>query len=159
MRSRLTEKGISLVEVVVGSAIILLALTGLIAAYNIFIRAGGATLNTIQASYLLEEGVEAVTVLRDYGWTSNIANLSAGTKYYLSWNGSRWISTTVATTTGIYTRYFTLQNVNRDANDNIATVGTLDPGTKKLTINVSWQSSATTTSRSVSTYITNLFNN
>lgn len=160
MNKRLTNKGISLVEVVVGTAIILLALTGIIAAYNVFVRVGSFTLNTIQASYLLEEGVEAVTVMRDYGWASNIANLSAGTKYYLSWNGSRWVSTLTATTTGIYTRYFTLQTVNRDGSENIASSGgTLDPGTRKLTVNVSWPGSATTTSRSITTYITNLFNN
>ena|SRR3989338_1682777 len=156
----LTNRGISLVEVVVGTAIILLALTGIITAYNVFVRVGSATLNTIQASLLLEEGVEAVSVMRDYGWSSNIGNLSVGTKYYLSWNGSRWIGTVTATTTGIYTRYFILQNVSRDSNDDIvASGGTPDPGTKKLTINVAWLSVATTTSRSVSTYITNLFNN
>lgn len=154
------SKGVALVEVVIGTTLLFLALTGLVTAYNIFVRAGSATLNTLQATYLLEEGVEAVTSIRDFGWSSNIANLSSGVNYYLSWNGSRFVATTtVSKIDNIYTRYFTLANVNRDAGDNIAVSGTSDAGTKKLTVSVSWQNAATTTVRSISTYITNLFNN
>lgn len=153
------ERGIALVEVVVGTALIFLALTGLVTAYNVFVRTGSATVNTLQATYLLEEGVEAVTSIRDFGWTSNIASLSPGVDYYLSWNGSRWLATTtVLKVDNVYTRYFTLENVNRDSSDNIAGSGTLDGGTKQLTVSVSWQNAATTTVRSLSTYITNLFN-
>ena len=156
------QQGFGLVEVIVGIAIFLLALTGLLTAYNVFVRVGMNTLGTIQATYLLEEGVEAVTAIRDYGWNANINNLTAGTNYYLfwDWNNGRWITTTaVSKIDNVYSRYVTFRNVYRDSNDNIAENGTIDGGTKKVTVNVSWQNGATTTTRSVATYLTNLFNN
>jgi len=155
------RRGVSLVEVIVATAILFVALTGLITAYNMFVRAGLTTLKTIQATYLVEEGVEAVASMRDFGWTANIASLTAGSNYYLSWNGSRWLATSTASKIdNTYTRYFTLANVNRNSSDAIVTSGgSADAGTRKLTVSVSWQNGATTTSRTVSTYITNLFTN
>lgn len=157
---RVLPRGVSLVEVIVATALLFLAVTGLLTAYSMFIRVGSSTLSTVQATYLLEEGVEAVTSIRDFGWTGNIANLTVGNNYYLSWNGSRWVATsTVSKIDNLYTRYFTLASVTRDANDNIAGSGTTDAGTRKVTVYVSWPSSGTTTSSSLSTYITNLFDN
>lgn len=153
-------RGVSLIEVVVATAILFVAVVGLLTAYNVFTKVSLRTLGTVQASYLLEEGFEAVSTLRDFGWTSNIANLTPGTSYYLNWSGGRWITTTTATTTdGTYTRYIKFANVSRDANSNIASSGTVDSGTKKFTITVSWLNGATTTSRSASGYIMNLFSN
>ncbi|KKU67934.1 MAG: hypothetical protein UX89_C0010G0013 [Parcubacteria group bacterium GW2011_GWA2_47_16] len=156
-----STKGVSLVEVVIATALLFLALTGIVTAYNMFVRVGVTTMKTIQATYLLEEGVEAVASIRDFGWTSNIAGLTPGNNYFLFWNGSRWLSTTtVSKIDNTYTRSFTLANVNRGSGDVIVTSGgTVDAGTKKLTVSVSWQNAATTTVRSISTYITNLFNN
>lgn len=154
------KRGISLIEIVVGTAVLLIAITGLLTAYNVFVRAGTTTLGTVQASYLLEEGIEAVSAMRDYGWTANIANLTAGSTYYLAWVSGRWTSTTTVTRIdNVYSRYFILSSVNRDASDNIAVSGTNDVGTRKLTVYVSWPTKATTTLRSTSTYLTNLFSN
>ena len=154
-------RGFSLIEIIVATAVLFLALTGIVTAYNMFVRVGVTTLKTIQAAYLLEEGVEAVVSLRDFGWAGNIANLTSNSNYYLFWNGSRWLSTSTASKIdNTHTRYFTLSNVNRDSSDAIVTSGgTDDAGTKKLTMTVSWQSGATTTFRTISTYITNLFSN
>src|SRR3989338_11290495 len=87
-------RGFSLIEIIVATAVLFLALTGIVTAYNMFVRVGVTTLKTIQAAYLLEEGVEAVASIRDFGWTSNIAGLIAGNNYFLFWNGSQWLSTT-----------------------------------------------------------------
>ncbi|MDO8482864.1 MAG: hypothetical protein Q7S86_03540 [bacterium] len=154
-------RGVSLVEVIVATALLFLALTGLVTAYNMFVRVGVTTTKTIQAAYLLEEGVEAVASMRDFGWTANIGNLTSGSNYYLYWTGIRFVATsTVIKIDNTFTRYFTLSNVNRDSGDAIVTSGgTTDSGTRKLTVSVSWQTVATTTVRSLSTYITNLFNN
>jgi predicted O-linked N-acetylglucosamine transferase (SPINDLY family) len=49
--------------------------------------------------------------------------------------------------------------VNRDANDDIASSGTLDARTKKISITVSWAvSDATTTSKTLDFYISDIFN-
>lgn len=161
IRDSTRRRGVSLVEVVVATALLFLALTGLVTAYNMFVRVGVTTTKTIQAAYLLEEGVEAVVSMRDFGWTANIASLTPGNNYFLFWNGSRWLSTTtVSKIDNFYTRSFVLENVSRGSGDAIVTSGgTVDAGTKKLTVSISWQSAATTTSRTISTYITNLFSN
>lgn len=155
-----SQRGVSLVEVVIGTAVLLLIFTGLIASYTLFVSSGFTTLRAIQAAYLLEEGIEAAGTLRDYGWTANIAPLSAGTPYYFSWQGNRWITTSASSTIdNTFTRSVVFDPVYRDVSDNIAGSGTMDSGTKKVTVVVRWQNAATTTSRTLSTYLTNLFNN
>src|SRR3989344_8554162 len=82
IRDSARRRGVSLVEVVIATALLFLALTGLVTAYNMFVRVGVTTMKTIQATYLLEEGVEAVVSLRDFGWAGNIANLTSNSNYY-----------------------------------------------------------------------------
>jgi len=160
IKEKFLSRGVSLVEVVVGTAVLFLAITGLLTAYNYFIRAGVKTLGSVQSSYLLEEGIEAVSSIRDAGWSSNISGLSASGTYYLAWVSGHWTATsTVLKIDDTFSRYFNLASVYRDSNDNIASSGTLDSGTRKLTVYVSWPSGATTTLRSMSAYLTNLFNN
>lgn len=161
MKKRDLKKGISLVEVVIGSAIILVAFLSLIGTYNVFLRASFANTNTVQASLLVEEGIEAIRIFRDSGWMANIAPLSNNTDYYFYWNSSTWTATTTSVLVdGIYERKFVLAPVYRSSSDVIAPSGTLDANIKKATVTVSWLSPAgATTSLSAATYITNLFAN
>jgi len=167
------SRGVSMIEVVIGTAILLLAMTGLLTAYNVFVRAGTKTMQTVQASYLLEEGVEAVSTIRDKGWAANIASLSLATNYYLYWSSGRWnLTTTPSLIDNFYTRYIVFSSVYRDANDEVANsddynssddyIGfgdTLDPGTIRVRVYVKWQDSKTIKSRTIATYLTNLYNN
>ena len=60
----------------------------------------------------------------------------------------------------IFERIFTIENVGRDANDDIIGSGGInDPDTKKIVVSVSWRGRNGTTTESMSTYITNLFSN
>ena len=77
------KKGLGLIEIVVGTAIISLSLVGLVTAFNVFIRTGLSNTNKIQATYIMEEGLEAVRYLRDAGYSANISSLTSGTSYYL----------------------------------------------------------------------------
>lgn len=119
------------------------------------------TTHHIQAGFLLEEGIEAVKSLRDDGWTSNITPLNAGTAYYLTWNGSKWAATTTAAQIeNTFWRTATFSTVSRDGNDDIVTSGGVnDPGTRKVRIDVTWDKKTASTTESIETYITNLFNN
>src|SRR3989338_3942837 len=76
------HRAFSLVEVVIGSSLILLALTGLITAYVFYFRAGLNNTAELQAAFLLQEGAEAVTLMRDEAW-GNISSLSHETPYFL----------------------------------------------------------------------------
>lgn len=155
-----SKGGVSLVEVVVGAAILLLALSGLVTAYGVYLKAGLQGTEELQAAYLLEEGLEALRALRDAGFTSNVAALAAGTTYYLSWNGSRFVSTTTKEVIGgTFTRSFLPSPVYRAADQNIAESGALDPAIRKITVSVSWQGKNGTTTKFLSTYLTDLFSN
>ena len=154
-------KGIGLIEVVIGSAIILVGVLALIASYNTFVAYAFQNGRNIQAALLLEEGFEAVKFMRDSGWDTNIGALSPGTTYYLYFDGTKWTSTTTAQAyvDGVFLRTFTVSTVYRDAGNDIAGSGTADSNTKKLTVDVAYRTSSGTTTRSVSTYLTNLFGN
>jgi hypothetical protein len=154
------NRGISLVEVIVGSAIVLFVVLAVVQTYNIYISFALGNQNNTRANFLLEEGVETLIYLRDDSWTSNISSLTNDTTYYLYFNGSTWTSTTTPQYIDTdFLRSFVLESVNRDSNDDIAVSGSIDTNIKKATVTVSyWQGHATTT-KSISTYITNLYAN
>jgi hypothetical protein len=154
------NSGLALVEVVIASAIMLLVVLETDSAYNTYVQYALTNQSTVQAEYLTEEGLEAVTLLRDSVWTTNIASLTPGTTYYLYFSGTAWSATTTPQyVDGQFLRSFTVANVNRDANFNIAASGTLDPNTKQITATVAYRAGHATTTQSISTYITNLNGN
>ena len=119
------------------------------------------TLHTTQATFLLEEGAEAVRSIRDNNWSS-IAGLTPGTVYYLSFSSSSgWSLSTTSNTVGLFTRKVVLANVSRDASTgNISPTGTNTDSnnTKLVTITVSWVESGSTVTKTLQLYITNIFN-
>lgn len=153
------NKGFSLVEVVIASAIISIITFSIVSAAQKGLVLSLRALHQTQASYLLEEGAEAVKNVRDTSWSS-ISALTVGTTYYLSFNTTSniWsLSTTANKVDNFFTRTVLVSSVYRDANDDIATSGVIDTYTKKVDINVSWLSDGGTVSKSLSFYITNIF--
>ncbi len=161
--SSILNGGTSLVEAIIAIALILLSLTGLVTAYSFYLKAGLKNTDNLKAAFLLQEGVEAATLLRDDSWISFSA-LTAGTPYYLSWNGTKWVATTTVTLAdGVFKRTMTLANVYRkNSGQDIVDVSapdakTLDANTKKLTLRVVWNYASTTQDKQIKTYLTNLF--
>lgn len=154
-------RGFGLIEVVIGSAVLSVALLGIANFFQATLRASVLTESSVQGDYLLEEGVEILKFFRDGGYVSNLGNMSTTTEYYFSWNGTAWASTTVNTLIDDkFERKFTVADVTRDANNDIAATGTHDPDIKLVTVFVSWWSPVVgTTTHSIQTYITNIFNN
>ena len=115
------------------------------------------SIHATQAGFLLEEGAEAVKVLRDNGW-SGISSLAAGTTYYPTYSSGAWTLATTGTPIGIFTRTVVIANVNRDnTTQDIASVGTNDPGTRLATVTVSWLEGGTTVTKTLSFYIIDVF--
>jgi len=88
---------------------------------------------------LLTEGFEATKSISDESW-QDVYNLTkGGVQYYPQIQGGKWVTFSGADSiivNGInYTRYFTTDDVNRDASGDIATAGTDDPSTQKITSN------------------------
>lgn len=159
----MNHKGFSLVEVVVGSAVLGVVFVSLISTYGTYIRASAQNASTIKTTYLIEEGIEAVKTMRDRGWTANINSLTVNTPYYFDFTSSFWKSTTTAEIIDVsYRRSFVLAPVYRDGNSDIVTSGgTLDADAKKVSVTVVFSTGTTTasTTKTMSAYLTNIFKN
>ena len=137
------NKGLSLVEVVIASAIILAAVLVLLGVHSLYLKVALSNSNTVKAAYLAEEGIENVRFLRDSGWTTNISNLTSTT-----------------TLIDNFYRTVTLSAVSRDASGDIVTSGgSIDANTKLVTSSVSWWAATATTTKSISTYLTDIYDN
>lgn len=157
-----SPRGFSLVEVIIGASLITLSLVGLVGTYSFYLKVGLKNTDTLQSSFILQEGVEAVTLMRDDAW-SNLSSLTPGSWYYIAWSGSTWVSTTTEQILdSSFTRTFKLDDVYRlDAGKDITATSspgakTLDADTKKLTVRVT-ASSTPALDKQIITYLTNLF--
>ncbi len=156
------NNGFGIIEIIIGSALISISLFSLAAVSGAAFKVAENTTRKIQASFLLEEGMEAIRFLRDESWSLNIAPLNAATPYYLNFSAGKWqiISSPTPNIDGIFERTFIISNVYRNIDDDIVSSGgILDAGTKKITFSVSWSLRGATTTKNLSAYITNLFNN
>lgn len=156
------SKGMGLIEIIIGTSIISLSMVGLITAFNLFIRAGLANTDKIQAIYLLEESSEAFRHMRDGGWAVNISSLSKNNPYYLALGGSSWTATTTSSLIDdMFNRTITIYDVYRRDSDSdiVASTSpdskTLDPNIVQITTNVTWNKGGVNST----TYLTNMFNN
>ena len=151
-------KGFGLIEIIVGSAILTVSLIAISTYFQKSLQLSQDSRKTVQASFLLEEGIEVVKFFRDTSW-QNISGLTAGTAYYLQFGASKWATTSSNIfVDNIFERKIVIDNVSRDANDDIVSSGgTNDADTKKSTVSVSWLGRNGTTTKSISTYLTNIF--
>lgn len=157
---QLESSGFGLMEAIAGVSVIGIFMVSVMLSIQLSQKTVNESVRNSQAAFLLEEGFEAIKIIRDTSWTLGISSLSTGTNHYLGFNGTSWVSTsTNAYIDGIFERKFALANVYRDANDDIAASGMLDAGTKKATVYISWLGRTGTTTRSASIYLTNMFSN
>ncbi|MCX6755747.1 MAG: type II secretion system protein [Candidatus Nomurabacteria bacterium] len=152
-------QGFSLIEVLIATSVLGVLAVILMSSTNKGIILSNQALDEVQASFLLEEGSEAVKSLRDTNWT-NISGVTDNTNYYLAFNNTTNVWSLSATPSKVdsFTRVIVFSPVYRDSNDDIASSGTLDAGTKKVTVTTSWTSNGNTISKSVPFYISNIFN-
>lgn len=155
------KKGFGLVEIVISVAIISTVFSAFFFFYRQALILSQKTTTLVQTNMLLVEGVEVVKFLRDDGWSANLAALATSTSHYLLFTSGDWevAATSSAPIDGIYTRWFELEDVYRDGNDDIASAGAYDSGTLKLTMYVSTNDRGATSTESVATYVTDIFGN
>lgn len=146
-------RGFTVIEIIVVVTIAALAFVSLIGLYGYSIKALAQNKNSDQALGLATEALEIIRLMRDGSW-DNLANLSVDTGYHPLKSGlpAGWTLAAGAESIGIFSRKVVLGNVYRDDNANIvASGGTLDSQTKKITVTVSWGSR----DLSLITYLTN----
>ena len=145
-----------LVEAIVASSIIAASFLTIISVSTKAIYVSREALQNTQASFLLEEGAEAVRVRRDNAW-ANISSLNNATTYYPTFTGGTWTLSNTPSQVGIFTRTVNIASVNRDnSTADIAAAGADDPSTKLITVTVTWVYQGTTMSKTLSFYIMNI---
>ncbi len=155
--SLFSNQGFLTVEVLIAISIITISILASMTVAQKSIYVSRQSLHFSQANFLLEEGAEAVRILRDNAWT-NISSLTLETYYYPLFSNGTWSLSTTPNTVGIFTRKMTISSVKRDdTSKDISDTGTVDTGTKLVTITVSWSESGTTVTKTLSFYILDIF--
>lgn len=152
------KRGFGLIEIVVGGAVLATSLMGISSYYQQSLRVSRSTAQLVQASLLLEESLEVAKFFRDTGW-ANISTPTTGTTYYLSFSGTNWATSTTNTyIDSVFERTIRFDDVYRDGTDDIVTSGgTIDTGIRKVTATVSWWDRTATSTRTIETYLVNIF--
>ena len=156
------ERGFSLVEILVSAAIISVVLLAISGIASSSVSISHRTVDTYNATLLLEEGAEAVRTYRDNAW-SNISALSSGTNYCPTFATSTnsWsfpASSTCSKVNSIFTRSLTVSAVNRSSTSSniISSGGTVDSGTELITVTVSWLEGNLTATKTLQFYLSNI---
>ena len=158
----MNSRGVTLVEIIVAAAIVLTLTGAVIGAYISYMDHFRGTTKRIQAAYLLEEGAEAVKILRSKSWSNNIAPLATDDRHFLAFDRaeSTWHTTTTPEwINGTFKRWFVLKEVTRNGQDDISDSGSIDDGTRKVNVHVAWSTGDATSTRTIHTYITDLYDN
>ncbi len=151
------QKGFLAIEILLGASIITVSVLASMFVTQKSIYISRQSFHATQAAFLLEEGAEAVRIIRDNAW-NNISSLTNGTNYYLSFSGGTWILSQTPSVVGIFTRTVVATSVNRNSlTQDIASVGTDDPQTKLFTVTVSWPEGGTTITKTLKLYVMDLF--
>lgn len=159
---RLRVKGFGLVEIIIAVAIAASLILGLGQVMQISLKLLREERMNMEAALLLQEGIEAMRMLRDASWSQYIAPMATGADYYLTATTTWGIwAVPQASINGRYTRVIRLDAVNRESGTDriVASGGYADAGTRKLTVVVSWAGGAGTSSVSSVTYIANFLQN
>lgn len=149
-------KGFSIIELVIASAIIAVFLSAVVLSFSSFLKFSSYNIRSIKATFLAEETIEVVKFLKNSDWETYVDPLNSNQDYYLSFDGSLWAIVSIPNMVDEFERKFILEDVDRDAEGEIVESGTLDLGTKKITALVSWFNGNATSTKTISTYISNI---
>ncbi len=150
------NRGIALIEIVIGAAIISIGILTINSTYNTYVKYALANQRNIEAAYLLEEGLEIVGYIRDASW-SNFGALSTTSTHYVTFT-STWATTSSPEyVDGIFQRSISVTDVFRDGGNDIAESGAFDPDARKVTVTVAYFQGDATTTKSLSSYLLNVF--
>jgi Tfp pilus assembly protein PilV len=158
MKRRLkNSKGFLIIEVIMVIFIISISMWAIMSVAQKSIQLSQRSLHSNQATFLLEEGAEATRMIRDATW-SNISSLTVNTDYYLSFSGNTWTLTSNPEILGNFSRRIRFSNVNRNTTTgSISSSGSVDAGTKLVSIYVDWFEGGNSTSRVLEFYLSDIF--
>ena len=131
-----SQAGLSIIEIIIAvSLFTVLAATSMGTILG-SLSTGRLGIEENQANFLANEALEATESIRNQNWSS-LTNGNHG----LTKSGNLWSfsGSSDVDSSGKYTRVVNVADVYRDGSGNIVTSGgTLDSGSKKMTVTVSW---------------------
>ncbi|MEK7192317.1 MAG: prepilin-type N-terminal cleavage/methylation domain-containing protein [Patescibacteria group bacterium] len=140
------NKGQSLIEILIGLAIGAILIGGAAATLTLTLRSGLQNKSIQIATGLSQEILSQIESFAEANWHNLYGLLEAPSQYHLSVSGASFISSSgveIIPIEGVsYTRYFTVENVSRDASNSIQAVydpANDDPSTQKVAVTTSWQ--------------------
>lgn len=153
------QKGFMMVELIVISAVLSIIVIAASYVAKKSIEVSNRTIHTMEASFLLEEGVEVTRILRDSNFDNIDQAIVGSSNQYLTLVSNTWNLVDTPQTNGIFTRVINIYSVYRDSttSDIVTSGGVLDSGTSKITITVSWLEGTTTSSKSLTFYLSDIF--
>lgn len=151
-------KGISVIEILVAIAVLLVAFVGILGLLSFSLQVSTLIKETTQANFLAQDTIEAVRNFRDgtvWEDTDGLGDLNVDTSYYpekTSDTPPEWAMTQGEETINGFTRKIVFESVERDAiSDDIVESGVYDPNTKKAVITIAWKNKKV----EIVTYFTN----
>ncbi len=157
------RSGQSLIEIIIGLGIGSALIGAAVVAIVFMLRSGAVNQKFQVASGLNREMLDKIRTVQTAKW-NNLYTLNPkglnNAPYWVDFNvnnGFIFLSGTTSTVIeGVtYTRFFYVENVNRDASGNIVdTGGDEDPSTQKVTAYVTWPTGSTNAELKVADYVT-----
>ena len=139
------ERGQSLTELLIGVAIVTIIISSIVGAIVLVLRSNLQATTARTAAGLGEEMMNGVRSVAEGSWSNlySVGSKGSSTTYRVSASGTSLAivsgSEEVVVNSVTYTRFFSVENVNRDSAQHIAASGTEDLSTQKITITVRWQ--------------------
>ena len=162
------SKGISIIELLVGTGILTLSTSALLGFLAFTITTSSFLKQQTEATALAQEALEAVRTFRDgTGWNDDdpqneydgLGQVQTGVVYRVALSGDvppRWQLIAGSETIGMFSRSVTFESVQRDVDDNIVESGGVqDPNTKKVSVTVSWTAKTKQHDIALVSYFTN----
>ncbi len=152
------KNGFGLIEILLVVGVGMATFLGIEQYLSLSLRAAIGDSYQTEALYRAKANLEQARAVRDEDWAL-ISSLILGNQYNFAANGAtpeKWIAQMGTRGEGRYTVWFTISQVQRDANSDIVVIGgTIDPNTLKINSNVSWSENGATKLINVSEYLVN----
>ncbi len=152
------NSGFGLIEIILVVGVGMATFLGIEQYLNLSLKAAIEDSRQTEAFYWAKANLEQARAVRDEDWTL-ISTLTIGNQYNFIANGAtpeKWIAQIGMRSESRYTVWFTVSQVQRDANSDIIAIGgTVDPNTLKINSNVSWLENTATKQISISEYLVN----
>ena len=156
------KKGFSLMEIIVVIAIMLVIIVSVSQVFPRLVSSFRMVTPSVKASYLLEEGAEVAKIFGVESWIKNISPLQNSVPYRIAFDKQNVKWATTSSTDLIdktYDRTIIFGPVYRDMDGRISSSGILDINSRKVDVDVSWQTNTGETTKTLTTYVFNLSKN